>query len=206
MTHRFSPSKSSISLRMRGMAWVCAVSLLVVLALPGCKKKQETPPPPPPPPAYQPPPPPPPESDEPVIPPLPPQPYKNWAVRPHLPGDQAYELLHPKEPAVLPRLRVGVIAAPNRQADARRMAVFLSEQHRKELEKAADGVLKVTVVALAPKETLKPDVIFYNPEYLKAAQLLTTLIPGAQRLESLEDHSLLHGGLDVVIHLGENVP
>jgi LytR cell envelope-related transcriptional attenuator len=104
------------------------------------------------------------------------------------------------------RVRVAILNATGKTGGANKVAVLLGEYQRQVLEDQIG--LQIEVVNLSNAENVRPgqSVIFYRPEFLRAALAMAKAIPGDQFVEPMRPAGLKRAGVDVEIVVGKELP
>src|SRR5208282_2482135 len=86
-------------------------------------------------------------------------------------------------PVAPTRVRVAILNATGKPGGANKVAVLLSEFKRRALEDQIG--LNIEVVNLSTAESVRPgeSILFYRPEFLRAALAMAAAIPGQQFVE-----------------------
>ena len=112
-------------------------------------------------------------------------------------------LLGPEPPT---RVRVAILNATGKPGGANKVAVLLGEYKRQALEDQIG--LQIEVVNLSTAETIRPgqSIVFYRPEFLRAALAMAKAIPGEQFVEPMRPAGMKRAGVDVEIVVGKELP
>jgi hypothetical protein len=112
-------------------------------------------------------------------------------------------LLGPEPPT---RVRVAILDATGKAGGANKVAVLLSEVKRQSLEDQIG--LQVEVVNLSTAEAVRPgqSILFYRPEFLRAALAMAKAIPGEQFVMPMRPAEMKRAGVDVEIVVGKELP
>lgn len=113
-----------------------------------------------------------------------------------------------RSPAMYPpsaptQVRVSILSGPASRERATHMAILLLEYRRRELEQKLGLDLEVANVSVLRQPPEGPNVIYYRPEFLRAALLLAEALPGEQSVKPMPAASLPKEGTDVEIRVGE---
>jgi hypothetical protein len=122
---------------------------------------------------------------------------------PAVSADDLDSLLGPEPPT---RVRVAILNATGKAGGANKVAVLLGEYKRQALEDQIG--LQIEVVNLSATEIARPgqSILFYRPEFLRAALAMAKAIPGDQFVEPMRPASLKRAGVDVEIVVGKELP
>jgi hypothetical protein len=103
-------------------------------------------------------------------------------------------------------VRVAILDASVSLQRAGRIAVLLSHFRKRELEQHIGMKIELANISSIPEQPAMGNVVFYRPEFLRAAALLAKAIPGEQTVRVMPPERLAVSGVDVEILLGENAP
>jgi LytR cell envelope-related transcriptional attenuator len=119
------------------------------------------------------------------------------------PPEEADLLIAPEPPT---RVRVAILNATGKPGGANKVAVLLSEYKRRAIEDQIG--LQIEVVNLSSAESVRPGqtILFYRPEFLRAALAMAQAIPGEQFVEPMRPSGMKRAGVDVEIVVGEELP
>jgi hypothetical protein len=112
-------------------------------------------------------------------------------------------VLGPEPPT---RVRVAILNATGKPGGANKVAVLLGEYKRQALEDQIG--LQIEVVNLSAADNVRPgqSILFYRPEFLRAALAMAKAIPGEQFVEPMRPAGLKRMGVDVEIVVGKELP
>lgn len=150
--------------------------------------------------------------------PMPPPPAEAAAASAPLPASEATAPMPPtaaelKEEAQLlfgpeppTEVRVAILNATGKPGGANKVAVLLSEMKRRDIEDRIG--MQLEVVNLSSAEAVRPgrSILFYRPEFLRAALAMARAIPGEQFVEPMRPAALKRAGVDVEIVVGAELP
>ncbi len=119
-------------------------------------------------------------------------------------AQQAAEHAAGSEPLTL--VRIAILNATGKPGGANKVALLLSEVKRRALEDQIG--LQIAVVNLSTAEGVHPgpSVLYYRPEFLRAALAMARAIPGGQLIQPMRPAGLKRAGVDVEIVVGEDLP
>jgi len=112
-------------------------------------------------------------------------------------------LLGPEPPT---QVRVAILNATGKPGGANKVAVLLSEYKRRAIEDQIG--MQLEVVNLSSAESVRPgrSILFYRPEFLRAALAMAKAIPGEQFVQPMRPSDLRRAGVDVEIVVGAELP
>ncbi|HEX9844415.1 MAG TPA: hypothetical protein VGC20_16775 [bacterium] len=111
---------------------------------------------------------------------------------------------HPAPPSTA--VRVAILDASPSLQRAGRISVLLSHFRKRELEEHIGMKIELANISSIPEQPAMGNVVFYRPEFLRAAALLAKAIPGEQSVRVMPPERLAVSGVDVEILLGEKAP
>jgi hypothetical protein len=103
-------------------------------------------------------------------------------------------------------VRVAILDASASLQRAGSIAVLLTHFRKRELEEHIGMKIELANVSRIPEQPLMGNVVFYRPEFLRAAALLAKAIPGEQSVRVMPPERMAISGVDVEILLGEGAP
>jgi hypothetical protein len=103
-------------------------------------------------------------------------------------------------------VRVAILDASPSLQRAGRISVLLSHFRKRELEEHIGMKIELANISSIPEQPAMGNVVFYRPEFLRAAALLAKAIPGEQSVRVMPPERLAVSGVDVEILLGEKAP
>jgi hypothetical protein len=103
-------------------------------------------------------------------------------------------------------VRVAILDASPSLQRAGRIAVLISHFRKKELEEHIGMKIELANISSIPAQPAMGNVVFYRPDFLRAAALLAKAIPGEQSVRVMPPERLATSGVDVEILLGETEP
>lgn len=112
----------------------------------------------------------------------------------------------PKPPPPATMVRVALLDASVSLQRAGRVAVLLTQFRKRELEEHIGMKIELANISGIPEQPAMGNVVFYRPEYLRAAALIARAIPGEQSVRKMPPERLVRSGVDVEILLGEKAP
>ncbi|MFI5400811.1 MAG: LytR C-terminal domain-containing protein [SAR324 cluster bacterium] len=117
--------------------------------------------------------------------------------------EEAQLLFAPEPPT---EVRVAILNATGKPSGANKVAVLLSEYKRRDIEDRIG--MQLEVVNLSSAEAVRPgrSILFYRPEFLRAALAMARAIPGEQLVEPMRPAALKRAGVDVEIVVGAELP
>lgn len=108
------------------------------------------------------------------------------------------------EPPTL--VRVAILNATGKPGGANKVAVLLGEYKRQALEDQIGMQIEVVNLSTADSVRAGRSVLFYRPEFLRAALAMAKAIPGDQFVEPMRPAGLKRAGVDVEIVVGQELP
>ncbi len=104
------------------------------------------------------------------------------------------------------RVRVAVLNASGKAGGANTVALLLGDYKRRALEDQLG--LQIELVNLSTADLVRPGrtVIYYRPEFLRAALIMARAIPGEQYIAPMRPLELKKAGMDVEIVVGTELP
>jgi hypothetical protein len=119
------------------------------------------------------------------------------------PAEEADSVLGP-EPAT--HVRVEILNATGKPGGANKVALLLAEYARRNLEDRIGMQIEVVNVSSAESERPGQSIVFYRPEFLRAALAMAKAIPGEQFVEPMRPAGMKRAGVDVEIVVGRELP
>jgi len=119
------------------------------------------------------------------------------------PAEEADSVLGP-EPAT--HVRVEILNATGKPGGANKVALLLAEYARRNLEDRIGMQIEVVNVSSAESERPGQSIVFYRPEFLRAALAMAKAIPGEQFVEPMRPAGMKRAGVDVEIVVGKELP
>ena len=104
------------------------------------------------------------------------------------------------------RVRVAILNATGKPGGANKIAVLLSEVKRRALEDQIGLQIEVVNLSTAENGRAGQSVLFYRPEFLRAALAMAKAIPGEQFVQPMRPADLKRAGVDVEIVVGKELP
>ena len=115
-----------------------------------------------------------------------------------------FEKAFPEEARKIRPVRIGVLSSPNRPQAGRQVALILGTYQRPRLERILGRKVKIAFVSQSSKPHRAQTVIFYRPDFLKAAIQAASVMPGAQVVEPMTEPDLSREGTDIIIYIGKD--
>jgi hypothetical protein len=112
----------------------------------------------------------------------------------------------PQPPPPSTTVRVAILDASPSLERAGRIAVLLTRFRKRELEEHIGMKIELANVSITPEQPAMGNVVFYRPDFLRAAALLAKAIPGEQSVRVMPPEVMATSGVDVEILLGKNEP
>jgi hypothetical protein len=112
----------------------------------------------------------------------------------------------PQPPPPSTAVRVAILDSSPSLERAGRIAVLLTRFRKRELEEHIGMKIELANVSSTPEQPAMGNVVFYRPDFLRAAALLAKAIPGDQSVRIMTPEMQASSGVDVEILLGRNEP
>lgn len=113
-------------------------------------------------------------------------------------------LLYAHEPPT--RVRIAIINATGEANGAAKVAVLLSDYRRRPLEDKMGLKMELVNISTGYDRTPVPAVVYYRPDFLRAALILAQAIPGDTMVSAMRPQALKRAGVDVEVVVGQALP
>lgn len=112
----------------------------------------------------------------------------------------------PQPPPPSTKVRVAILDTTTSLQRAGRIAVLLTQFRKHELEQHIGMKIELSNISGIPERPAMGNIVFYRPEFLRAAALLAKAIPGEQVVRVMTPERQAMSAVDVEIVLGEPTP
>lgn len=112
----------------------------------------------------------------------------------------------PQPPPPSTAVRIAILDTTTSLQRAGRIAVLLTQFRKHELEQHIGMKIELSNISGIPERPAMGNVVFYRPEFLRAAALLAKAIPGEQIVRVMTPERQAMSAVDVEIVLGEPTP
>ena len=103
------------------------------------------------------------------------------------------------------QIKISVLNASPNQGAAQKLAAMLVRQHKKNIEKRMGMNLKIINISSVNQNTvLNKTKIYFHPNFLRAALILSEVLPGEQVLEPFPESRKSKISNDLQIYVGKN--
>ncbi len=117
-----------------------------------------------------------------------------------------FEKIFPELVRKIRPLRIAVLSSPTRPNLGQRVAfLMMGIYQRDKLERSVGRRVEIAYVSQSNRAHRGKSVIHYRPDFIKAAIMVASIMPGEQRVEPMNETQRERRGVDIIIFVGEEI-